>query len=62
MAVTPAAIAAQGLNQAPNGASISVLRKALDITRQQGAQIVAMMDQTAAPQTPGLGQQMDVQA
>jgi len=62
MQISPAATAAQGLNQAPNAASVAVLRKALDLTAQQGAGLVAMIDQTSAPSAPGLGQNLNLQA
>ena len=57
MEISPASIAAQGMNQAPNQASVAVLRKAIDITNQQGAELVAMIAQTT-----GVGQQVDMQA
>ncbi|HEX9009037.1 MAG TPA: YjfB family protein [Holophagaceae bacterium] len=56
------AAAAQGMNQAPNAASVAVLRKALDITAQQGAGLVAMIDQTSVPPAPGVGQNLNIQA
>ena len=61
MQISAATTAAQGMNQAPNAASVAVLRKALDLTAQQGAGLVAMIDQTSVPQ-PGVGQNLNLQA
>lgn len=57
MDISPASMAAAGLNQAPNQASVAVLRKALDITSQQGTDLVALINQTN-----GLGQNLNVTA
>ncbi|HEX9081615.1 MAG TPA: putative motility protein [Holophagaceae bacterium] len=57
MNISPASLAAAGLNQAPNDASVAVMRKALDITQQQGADLVALINQTN-----GVGQNLNVQA
>ncbi len=62
MQISPAATAAQGMSQAPTAASVSVMRKALDINSQQGASLVALIDQTTVPQPPGLGQNLNLQA
>ena len=62
MEISAASSAAQSMNQVQSQASVLMLRKTLDINNQQGAALVAMIDQTAAPQTPGLGQNLNLQA
>lgn len=62
MEISAASSAAQSMNQVQSQASVLMLRKTLDINSQQGAALVAMIDQAAAPQTPGLGQNLNLQA
>jgi len=62
MEISAASSAAQSMSQVQSQASVLMLRKTLDLNSQQGAALVAMIDQTAAPQTPGLGQNVDVRA
>ena len=62
MVISPASSAAQSMSQVQDQASVLMLRKTLDINSQQGAALVAMIDQTAAPQTPSLGQNLNLQA
>jgi hypothetical protein len=54
--------AASSATQTQSQASMLMLRKTLDINNQQGAALVAMIDQTNAPQIPGLGQNLNLQA
>lgn len=62
MQISAAASAVQSMSQVQNQASIAMLRKSLDLTSQQGAALVAMIDQTGVPPTPGVGQTINLQA
>jgi hypothetical protein len=62
MEISAATSAVQTMSQVQNQASVAILRKSLDITSQQGAALVAMIDQTTVPPAPGLGQNLNTQA
>ena len=53
--------AASSATQTQSQASMLMLRKTLDINSQQGAALVAMIDQASVPQ-PGVGQNLNTQA
>lgn len=57
MEISAASSATQTMSQIQSQASMLMLRKTLDINRQQGADLVALIDQTN-----GLGQNLNVQA
>ncbi len=61
MEISAAGSAVQTMSQVQGQASVLMLKKTLDLAAQQGAGLVALIDQTA-PQTPGLGQNLDVRA
>ncbi len=54
--------AASSATQTQSQASMLMLRKTLDLNSQQGAALVAMIDQTSAPSAPGVGQNINLQA
>lgn len=57
MDISPASIAAQKQFNLQNEVATHVLRKTLDMTAEQGAQLVQMMDQAG-----GVGQRVDLYA
>lgn len=57
MDISPASVAAQKQLTLQQEVGTHVLRKALDITAEQGAQLVQMLDQAS-----GVGQRVDLYA
>ena len=55
MKLTATSAAAQAQELTQNTIAVSMLRKTLDMTAEQGAQLVKMMDQAG-----GLGQRVDL--